>query len=95
MSQQAERSQFEVADHIEIKNHGVFVIGDVLGGKIRLGMQVNTGLEPPTLTICRVEIVYLKGRKYLIALRFTERPSLEFIKRAFPVGSFIEVRAGE
>ncbi len=85
---------FDVTAHFTVSNRGAFLIGNVVEGKVKLGMYVRTMLEPPILKINAVEIVCGKSGGHWwhsIGLGFTEGPTLEFIKRAFPVGSLIEV----
>ncbi len=96
MGRQAKHGQFEVTDHYRMASRGAFVIGNIVGGTIRPGMRVNTGLQPSTLRINGVEFVdNLKERRHWNVLIFAEGPTLEFIKRAFPVGSLIEVMEDE
>ena len=90
----ADRGRFRVSDHSELTDRGAFVVGNVVDGVIRPGMRAMTRLEPPTLTIAGVESLdNLGAHRHWNALVFSERPSLEFVTRAFPIGSFIEVEA--
>ncbi len=87
-----ECAQFEVTKHYELRERGAFVIGHIREGDIRIGMQVLTEAEPPTLTICGVESVdNVSEKKYWNALLFSEKPSMEFIKNVFPKGSTLNI----
>ena len=69
------------------------MVGQIVGGVVRIGMKARTGLEPAFLTVGGVEFLdNLRERKHWNALVFAERPALEFIERAFPVGTIIETR---
>jgi len=89
------KSLFEVTDHLEISGRGAFVIGRIRDGVFRVGMQVSTGGEPPALTISRVEYLdRVAERKFWNVLAFREHPTLEFLKRVFPIGALLEARDG-
>jgi len=84
--------KFEITGHYELTGRGGFLIGRIVDGVIRIGMSVTTDLDPGELKIAGVEYLdnFSEG-KYRNALIFAEKPSLEFVKRAFPVGIVIEV----
>jgi hypothetical protein len=86
--------RFEVTSHFELADRGAFVIGYIRAGFIRPGMCVDTHLEPPRLRITGVEVLDNSSeKKHWNALIFAERPTLDFVKAAFPIGGVIEVRA--
>jgi hypothetical protein len=88
-----EISKFEVTDHCELASRGGFVIGQIVEGVIRIGMLVETGLDPSQLKISGVEFLdNISERKHWNALLFVEKPSLAFVKQAFPVGTVIEAK---
>jgi hypothetical protein len=78
------KPQFEVTDHHELAERGGFVIGHIREGAFRIGMKVRTGDEPTFLTIFGIEY------RDNVALIFSEQPTLEFVRRVFPVGTVIE-----
>jgi hypothetical protein len=91
MSEQA--GKFEVTDHFELTGRGGFVVGRIVQGSIRPGMFVATGSHPDQLRIAGVEFLdNIAERTYRNALVFVERPTLEFVKSAFPVGTVVEVK---
>jgi hypothetical protein len=56
-------------------------------------MLVATGSHPDQLRIAGVEFLdNIAERTYRNALVFAERPTLEFIKSAFPVGTVVEAK---
>lgn len=89
-----ETGKFEVTEHYELEDRGAFVIGNILSGEIRIGMCVETGLDPATLKISGIEFMdNVSEMKYWNALIFEEKPSLDFIKNAFTIGKKIEVHS--
>lgn len=95
MDQNNDRGRFRVTAHFELEARGAFVVGQITEGVVRIGMKAWTGLEPSYLTVGGVEFLdTLRKRKHWNALVFAERPALEFVKRAFPVGSVIETGIG-
>ena len=91
----AERGQFEVTDHAEFAGRGAFVVGKIVDGVVRPGMRAKTRLNPPALTVSGVESLdKLSERKHWNALIFAEHPSLEFVARAFPIGSLVDLESG-
>ena len=94
MRAHAEHGRFEVTDHAELEDRGAFVVGRIVDGVVRPGMRVTTWLHPPSLTISGVESLdKLSERKHWTALVFAERPTLEFVARAFPIGGIVDVEA--
>jgi hypothetical protein len=92
MSEQSPGARFRVTGHYEMTDRGGFVLGHIERAVIRPGTRVTTGSEPPTLTIHGVECIDNPAeQRYLNALVFAERPSLEFVQRVFPIGSMIEL----
>ena len=58
---------------------------------MQLGMKVRTNDVPEFLTIVAME--YMESPRTgqpCNALKFDERPTLQFVQQAFPVGSFLE-----
>lgn len=89
------KSLFEVTDHLELSGRGAFVIGHIRDGVFRIGMQVHTGEVPDFLTISDIEYLdKVSERKFWNALAFREHPTLEFLKRVFPIGALLEARDG-
>ena len=95
-----ERGRFEVLDHYELTNRGAFVVGRILDGVIRPGMRAKTQFDQSALKISGVESLTgvqprdnQSTRKHWTALIFAEHPTLEFVARAFPIGSVIDVWA--
>lgn len=87
----AVKAQFEVTGHHELAERGAFVVGHIRDGTFRIGMKVRTRQEPASLTISGIEYLdNLAERKFWNALVFGERPTLEFVKRAFPIGTFLQ-----
>ena len=87
-------SQFEVTDHFEIEDRGAFVIGHIRGDDpIKIGMVVATKEPEKTFTISGIECVdNIREKKYWNALAFQERPTLDTVKRCFPVGTLLKPR---
>jgi hypothetical protein len=88
------RGKFEVVDHCEIALRGVFVVGLLREGTMKLGMKVRTNDAPELLTVAAME--YMESPRTgqpCNALKFDERPTLEFVQQAFPIGSFLEAEA--
>ena len=91
MSEQG--AKFEVTDYFELQGRGGFVVGQIVQGSVRPGMLVATGLNPDQLRIAGVEFLdNIAERKYRNALVFAEQPTLEFIRKAFPVGTIVEAK---
>ena len=85
---------FEVTDHYVLKDRGAFVIGNILGGAIKVGGKVRLPDGVTSWTISGVEFIdNIAQRIYRNALVFRERPALEELQRSFPVGTQIEVFA--
>jgi hypothetical protein len=94
MPKVSDRGRFKVIDHAELSDRGAFVLGNIIDGVIRPGMRANTRLDPPALTISGVESLdNLSERRHWNALIFAEHPTLEFVARAFPVGSVVDVES--
>jgi hypothetical protein len=88
--------RFEVTSHFEIIGRGAFVVGQIRGGLIRVGMYVDTQRDPPRLRVAGVEFLdNIAEKKYWNALVFAERPTLDFVEAAFPIGSVLELRTDE
>ncbi len=84
--------RFEVTGHDELTGRGAFIVGHIRSGVIRPGMYVDTLSD--SLRIAGVECLdNTRERKYLHALVFAERPSLDVVRAAFPVGTVVEIRA--
>ena len=89
----ATRAQFEVTDRYELAGRGGFVIGHIGSGVFRIETQVRTGHEPGSLTISGIEFLDdITERKVSNALMFRECRTLEFVKRAFPIGTIFSVQ---
>jgi hypothetical protein len=94
MNLNAHIGRFEVTSHFELTGRGAFVIGHIRDGLIRPGMYVDTQRDPSRLRVSGVEFVdNIAEKKYRNALVFAERPTLDFVKAAFPIGSVMELRA--
>ena len=84
-----EPSEFEVTDHFAMRGRGVVVSGHPRSGRFRKGMLVHTGDDPPVLTVSGWEISHTVERTTHYAVVFRDAPSLEFVKKVFPVGSML------
>lgn len=85
-----EQAEFEVTDHYHLIERGGFVIGQIKSGTFKVGMSVPVGGQETPLTISGIEFLdNIKEKKFSNALIFKEKPSLEFVKKAFPVGVVI------
>jgi hypothetical protein len=87
-----EESHFEVTDHFEIEDRGAFVIGHIRGDDpINIGMVVDTQEPEKMFTISGIEFVdNIREKKYWNALVFQEKPTLDTVKRCFPVGTHLK-----
>ena len=94
MNTSAQIGIFEVTSHYELVGRGGFVIGHIRNGVLRPGMRVATHREPAVLTVSGIEFLDNPSeRVYRNALVFAERPTLDFVRAAFPVGSMLEACA--
>jgi hypothetical protein len=85
-------STFEVQDHYELPSRGAFVIGRIVAGVVRPGMRAQTGLDPAQLEVAGVEFLdNVTDGTFKNALVFADRPSLAFVKQAFPIGFVIDL----
>ena len=86
-----EIAEFEVTDHFYLKERGGFVIGNIKSGLFKMGMEVSCSEEGQSLTISGIEYLdNLKEKSFKNALVFKEKPSLEFVKSLFPVGTVLK-----
>jgi hypothetical protein len=84
---------FAVTDHLDLGGRGAVVVGHILEGVLGAGMRVATYADPPFLTLRSVEAVdNVREKKSWSALVFEERPTLDFVRRTFPVGGVLEAR---
>ena len=85
-----EPGEFEVINHYYIENRGSFVIGHIKSGIFQIGMKVPIDQDGSSLTISGIESVDYVGRKiFHNAIIFKEKPSLDYVKKVFPVGSVL------
>jgi hypothetical protein len=88
-----EEAQFEVTNHFELPERGAFVVGHIRNGTFRIGMIVEADPPDSHLTISGIEYVdNIKEKRFWNALRFREQPSLETVKRRFPVGTVLKAK---
>lgn len=82
-----EQAEFKVTDHYHLNEKGGFVIGQIKSGTFRIGMTVPVGELEALLTISGIEYLeYIDKKKFFTVLIFEEKPSIEYVKNAFPVG---------
>ena len=89
-----DESHFEVTDHFELEGRGAFVIGHIRSADIiKIGMVVDTGEQERTFTISGIEFLNnIREKKLWNALVFKEKPTMDTIKRCFPVGARLKPR---
>jgi hypothetical protein len=87
-----ERYRFQVTGHYEVRGRGAVVIGLPMDGLVGVGMRARAGPDFEILTVSTVEFVdSLCDRKHWIALFFAEKPPLDGVREAFPIGSVLEL----
>lgn len=87
-----EIGRFEVTDHLELSGRGVYVVGQILEGHVGVGLRAATHTQPTFLTIDAVESIdNVREKTSRIALRFSERPSLDELRDIFPIGAVLDV----
>jgi hypothetical protein len=83
-------SRFEVTDHYELPGRGAFLIGNIMDGTLRIGMSMRARDQEVPLTISRIEYVdHRQLRRFANALTFHEQPSLDYLKKTYPLGSVV------
>jgi hypothetical protein len=85
-----ESGEFEVTHHYYIEKRGGFVIGRIQSGIFKIGMKVPIDEDGTSLTISGIEYIdNVKTKMVANALIFKEKPSLDYVKKVFPVGSVL------
>jgi len=84
-------AQFRVETHLEVTNHGSFLVGQIEEGTIRIGDHIES---EPSLTVAAVEFVdHIGSQRFQIALGFRESRSKQALEQQFPTGTRVGVRA--
>lgn len=83
----AEPSTFQVVDHFEITGRGVVVLGSILSGMFKVGMQATGAEGHAPLKIASIEFLRGDNPKASIGILFREHRGRQALHSQFPSGS--------
>ncbi len=84
----AEPATFEVLEHFELSGRGIVVLGRILSGIFRPGMQASGSGDFAPLTIAGVESV-TSSTNITVGLVFEQHNGLPAVRNQFPVGGIL------
>ena len=85
-----ESGEFEVTNHYYLEKRGGFVIGRIQRGIFKIGITVPIAEDGTSLTISGIECIDdVKTKMFANAIIFKEKPTLDYVKKMFPVGSVL------
>ena len=86
VSEELEIPKFKVSGHHYLKGRGGFVIGDIVAGVWKCGMEVVGGATGVRFRILGIEYLdNLRTKVFQQALVFEGEPAIDVVEQEFPV----------